>query len=168
LVSIYSEFKDLDGIIYLKAVQARMAKIFNDFHFQIFVQMFVFNSWPKKQHSLYKKSAGKLFGIVWDLFHLTRPLAFITYKSICSIFSYGYQSWAITFSRHEKTLGVYLVWRNPSDGVKVILDFAITLLNRDHFSLNQSYTAKTIKFTSDAKSNIYSVYSVCCTLYYRG
>jgi hypothetical protein len=22
--------------------------------------MFVFNSWPKKQHSLYKKSAGKL------------------------------------------------------------------------------------------------------------
>jgi hypothetical protein len=37
-----------------------MAKIFNDFHFQIFVQMFVFNSGPKKQHSLYKKSAGKL------------------------------------------------------------------------------------------------------------
>jgi hypothetical protein len=56
LVSIVSEFKDLDGIIYLKAVQARMAKIFNDFHFQIFV----FNSWPKKQHSLYKKSARKL------------------------------------------------------------------------------------------------------------
>jgi hypothetical protein len=37
-----------------------MAKIFNNFHFQIFLQMFVFNSWPKKQHSLYKKSAGKL------------------------------------------------------------------------------------------------------------
>jgi hypothetical protein len=60
LVSINSEFKDLDGTIYLKAVQARMAKIFNDFHFQIFLQMFVFISWPKKQHSLYKKSAGKL------------------------------------------------------------------------------------------------------------
>jgi hypothetical protein len=60
LVSIDSEFKDLDGIIYLKAVQARMAKIFNDFHFHIFVQMFVFNFWPKEQHSLYKKSAGKL------------------------------------------------------------------------------------------------------------
>jgi hypothetical protein len=61
LVSIVSEFKDIDGIIYLIAVQARMAKIFNDFHFQIFVQIFVFNwSWPKKQHSLYKKSAGKL------------------------------------------------------------------------------------------------------------
>jgi hypothetical protein len=37
LVSIVSEFKDIDGSIYLKAVQARMAKIFNDFHFQIFV-----------------------------------------------------------------------------------------------------------------------------------
>jgi hypothetical protein len=35
-----------------------MAKIFNDFHFQIFVQMFVFYSWPKKQHSLYEKLAG--------------------------------------------------------------------------------------------------------------
>jgi hypothetical protein len=58
LVSIDSEFKDEDGIIYLKAVLARMAKIFNDFHFQIFVQIFVFNSWPKKQHSLYEKLAG--------------------------------------------------------------------------------------------------------------
>jgi hypothetical protein len=36
-----------------------MAKILNDFHFQIFVQMFVFNSWPKKQHSLYEKIGGK-------------------------------------------------------------------------------------------------------------
>jgi hypothetical protein len=64
--------------MYLKAVQARMAKIFNDFHFQIFVQMFGFNSWPKKQHSLYEKFAGnflvqkKCWG--WVLFHLTRPL----------------------------------------------------------------------------------------------
>jgi hypothetical protein len=32
--------------MYSKAVQARMAKIFNNFHFQIFVQMFVFNSDP--------------------------------------------------------------------------------------------------------------------------
>jgi hypothetical protein len=55
-----------------------MAKIFNDFHFQIFVQMLVFNSWPKKQHSLNEKSAGnflvqkKCWG--WGLFYLTRPL----------------------------------------------------------------------------------------------
>jgi hypothetical protein len=35
-----------------------MAKIFSDFHCQIFVQMFVINSWPKKPHSLYEKSAG--------------------------------------------------------------------------------------------------------------
>jgi hypothetical protein len=40
--------------------------------------MFDFNSWPKKQHSLYEKSAGnflvqkKCWG--WGLFHLTRPL----------------------------------------------------------------------------------------------
>jgi hypothetical protein len=60
-----------------------MAKIFNDFHCQIFVQMFVFNSCPKKQHSLYKKSAGNCHDskkmIDWDLFHLKRPLVTVSY-----------------------------------------------------------------------------------------
>jgi hypothetical protein len=48
LVSIDSEFKDYNCIIYLKAVQARMAKIFNDFHFQIWWPcLFIFISCPK-------------------------------------------------------------------------------------------------------------------------
>jgi hypothetical protein len=48
LASIDSEFKDKDGIIYLKAVQARMAKIFNEFYFQIWWPcLFIFISCPK-------------------------------------------------------------------------------------------------------------------------
>ena len=67
-------------------------------------------------------------------------------------FSYGHQHWAITFSRHDKSLGVYLVWKNPSEGMKVFADFSITLLNRHHYSENKTFSAKNIKYTGDAKS----------------
>ena len=36
--------------------------------------------------------------------------------------------------------------------MKTFMDFAITLLNRDHFSQNQTFVTKAAKFTSDAKS----------------
>ena len=36
--------------------------------------------------------------------------------------------------------------------MKTFVDFAITLLNRDHFSQNQTFVTKAAKFTSDAKS----------------
>ena len=67
-------------------------------------------------------------------------------------FSYGHQRWAITFSRHEKSLGVYLVWKNPSEGMKTLVDFSITILNRDHFSQNQTYHSNAVKFTPDSRS----------------
>ena len=70
----------------------------------------------------------------------------------CFLFRYGQQRWAITFSRHEKTLGVYLVWRNSSEGMKTFIDFTITLLNRVHFSENQTFSAKAVKFNTEAKS----------------
>ena len=73
------------------------------------------------------------------------------FSSFC-FSSYGHQRWAITFSRHDKSLGVYLVWKNPSEGMKVFVDFSITLLNRDHYSENISFLAKNIKYTGDAKS----------------
>ncbi|ODM88537.1 hypothetical protein Ocin01_18145, partial [Orchesella cincta] len=65
-------------------------------------------------------------------------------------FMYGYQKWAITFSRTEKVLGVYLVWRNPSEGMKVHVDFSFTLLNREHFSANETFSGKSVKFSYDS------------------
>jgi len=59
-------------------------------------------------------------------------------------FVYGYQKWAITFSRTEKVLGVYLVWRNPSEGMRVYVDFSFTLLNREHFSANETFAGKQV------------------------
>ena len=65
-------------------------------------------------------------------------------------FVYGYQKWAITFSRTEKVLGVYLVWRNPSEGMRVYVDFSFTLLNREHFSANETFSGKQVKFSYDS------------------
>lgn len=65
-------------------------------------------------------------------------------------FVYGYQKWAITFSRTEKVLGVYLVWRNPSEGMRVYVDFSFTLLNREHFSANEMFSGKQVKFSSES------------------
>jgi hypothetical protein len=64
---------------------------------------------------------------------------------------YGYHRWAVGFARHEKTLGVYLVWRSPSNGMKVAVDFGMTLLNRDHFTENQTFSRKNVKFNWDTK-----------------
>lgn len=60
-------------------------------------------------------------------------------------FSCGHQRWAITFSRTDKVLGVYLVWKSTSESVRVYVDFTFTLLNREHFSVNESFTGKQVR-----------------------
>nr|XP_018908685.1 PREDICTED: uncharacterized protein LOC109038170 [Bemisia tabaci] len=61
-------------------------------------------------------------------------------------FSCGHQKWAITFSRTDKVLGVYLVWRSASESVRVYVDFTFTLLNREHFSVNEAFSGKQVRF----------------------
>lgn len=49
-------------------------------------------------------------------FVVTRSVTRDLHRDVTSKeFSYGYHRWAITFSRAGKVLGVYLVWRNPSE-----------------------------------------------------
>lgn len=55
-------------------------------------------------------------------------------------FAFGYHRWAVSFQRTEKTLGVYLILRNPSPGTKCYLDYTFTILNREHFSKNEVCT----------------------------
>ena len=68
-------------------------------------------------------------------------------------FMCGYQKWAITFSRTDKVLGVFLVWRNASEGMRLYIDFTFTILNREHFSVNESFTGKQIKFTYESPAH---------------
>lgn len=63
-------------------------------------------------------------------------------------FCFGYHRWAISFQRPtEKMLGVHLLLRNASPSTACVVDFTLTLLNREHFSQNQVYTKRQAKFT---------------------
>lgn len=68
-------------------------------------------------------------------------------------FTYNYQKWAISFTRMDKLLGVFLVWRNPCVGMRCYADFVFTLLNREHFSMNEVFSAKHCRFTVDQIAN---------------
>ena len=63
-------------------------------------------------------------------------------------FCFGYHRWAVSFQRpSEQVLGVHLLLRNASPNTSCQVDFTLTLLNREHFSLNQVYSKRQAKFT---------------------
>jgi len=82
-------------------------------------------------------------------------------------FTCGYQKWAITFTRTDKVLGVYLVWKSSSEGMRVYIDFTFTILNREHFTGNESFSGKTIKFTHDCAAQGNRNYLPVSDLYSR-
>ena len=53
-------------------------------------------------------------------------------------FSYGGHTWAIQLIRSEKHIGAYLCLKNPSDGLSCKIDYSFTILNREHFTRNDS------------------------------
>ncbi|XP_034246169.1 uncharacterized protein LOC117648081 [Thrips palmi] len=79
----------------------------------------------------------------------------------------GYQRWAITFSRTDKVLGVYLVWKSACQGMRVYVDFTFTLLNREHFSCNEAFAGKQVKFTMAAPAQGNKNYIPVSDLYAR-
>ncbi len=46
----------------------------------------------------------------------------------------------------QKTLGVFLVWRSPSDNVEVTADVAFTLLNREDFAESRAFQVQRASF----------------------
>lgn len=42
--------------------------------------------------------------------------------------------------------GVYLVWRGVCEGMRVYVDFTFTLLSRDHFTANEGFSGKQVRF----------------------
>ncbi|KAK0163986.1 hypothetical protein PV328_002661 [Microctonus aethiopoides] len=79
----------------------------------------------------------------------------------------GFQRWAVAFSRGDKVLGVYLVWRGAAPGLRVYVDFTFTLLNREHFSVNEGFSGKRVKFTYDAPAQGSRNYIPVSDLYSR-
>lgn len=52
-------------------------------------------------------------------------------------------------SRADKVLGVFLVWKSACENMRVYVDLTFTLLNPQHFSLNESFSGKQVKFTAE-------------------
>lgn len=87
----------------------------------------------------------------------------VTSKEFCC----GHQRWAITFSRTDKVLGVYLVWKSTSLAMRVYVDFSFTILNREHFSVNEAFSGKQVKFTHDCPAQGNRNYIPVADLYTR-
>ncbi|XP_075976501.1 uncharacterized protein LOC142976810 isoform X2 [Anticarsia gemmatalis] len=68
----------------------------------------------------------------------------VTSKDFCC----AHQRWAVAFSRTDASLGVYLVWRGACEGMRVYVDFTFTLLSRDHFTANEGFSGKQVRFNA--------------------
>lgn len=79
----------------------------------------------------------------------------------------GFQRWSVAFSRGNKVLGAYLVWRGASRNLRVYVDFTFTLLNREHFSMNEGFSGKRVKFTYEAPAQGNRNYIPVSDLYSR-
>lgn len=64
-------------------------------------------------------------------------------------------------------LGAYLVWRAASRNLRVYVDFTFTLLNREHFSMNEGFSGKRVRFTYEAPAQGNRKYIPVSDLYNR-
>ncbi|XP_014218644.1 uncharacterized protein LOC106646931 [Copidosoma floridanum] len=109
------------------------------------------------------RSGTRVFSFVVTRSVVRDPERDVTSKELVC----GFQKWAVAFSRGEKVLGVYLVWRGAAPGVRVYVDFTFTLLNREHFSVNEGFSGKRVKFTYDAPAQGNRKYISVSELYSR-
>lgn len=59
------------------------------------------------------------------------------------------------------------MWRGAARGLRVYVDFTFTLLNREHFSTNEGFSGKRVKFTYDAPAQGNRNYIPVSDLYSR-
>ena len=62
-------------------------------------------------------------------------------------FVYGHHKWCICLVPCDKSVGVYLTLKNVSVGMTCCIDFAFTMVNKEHFSRNESVVEKNVEFT---------------------
>lgn len=62
-------------------------------------------------------------------------------------FTYGCHKWTAIFSLDDTHFGCFLKLQSICDGMKCRVDFSYTLLNREHFTRNETFTEKTCIYT---------------------
>ncbi|KAK3085279.1 hypothetical protein FSP39_000966 [Pinctada imbricata] len=62
----------------------------------------------------------------------------------------GYQKWTVSFVKGERHLGSYLKLQNISPGLICKADYSFTMVNKEHFTKNETYIEKGCEFTSES------------------
>lgn len=64
-------------------------------------------------------------------------------------FIYNNQHWYLKLTRSERHIGVFLVIKNALSGMAVRLDYTFMVINREHFTRNESIAEREIDFTAE-------------------
>ncbi len=67
-------------------------------------------------------------------------------------FTSGNQKWSLSFVKSSGQLSSFLTLKSVHEGMSVTADYAITLINREHFTRNESFSEKAAKFTNESAS----------------
>ncbi|CAF0783120.1 unnamed protein product [Brachionus calyciflorus] len=67
-------------------------------------------------------------------------------------FTSSNQKWSLSFHKNNGLLNTYLTLKSCYEGMIVTADYGITLINREHFTRNESFYEKNARFTYDNQS----------------
>ena len=62
----------------------------------------------------------------------------------------GYQKWTVSFVKSERHLGSYIKLQSLAPGMVCKADYSFTMVNKEHFTKNETYIEKACEFTSDS------------------
>jgi hypothetical protein len=67
-------------------------------------------------------------------------------------FTSANQKWSLSFIKNSGQLSSFLTLKSVHEGMTVTSDYGITLINREHFTRNESFAEKNAKFTNENPS----------------
>jgi hypothetical protein len=80
-------------------------------------------------------------------------------------FTSSNQKWALSFTKYNGQMSAFLTLKSAYEGMQVMADYGITLINREHFTRNESFTEKGAKFTFDncsqGRKSFVSIEALC-------
>lgn len=62
-------------------------------------------------------------------------------------FLFRNQTWVVKFDRKERHIGAYLIMRSMQNQLSCIIDYSFMVLNRDHFTKNESFSERSCEFS---------------------
>ena len=80
-------------------------------------------------------------------------------------FTSSNQKWSLSFVKSNGQLSSFLTLKSVYEGMTVTADYGITLINREHFTRNESFVEKTAKFSyenaSQGRKGFVSIEALC-------